>query len=195
MTSISETPLARWEEEDRFFNRNLKEPGSVPGSFLYRGDFAIKLPMRVAGNVIPPNLRADQVILSARADTPELPFFTCRLESFEWLEPLAALLGDTLCATGKYFAFCANVKTGQRYRVKLGAASFYVLALEQGSPFNVLCDLIGVDRDDLKPLGAVAKIEAIVDAAAAFNASYEEVSYERALEVIRTVPVTKVGAI
>jgi len=195
MTSIAGTPLARLENEERLINSNLKEPGSVPGTFVYRGDLAIKLKPQIAGNVFPPELKADQVMLCTQAGVPELPFFTCRLESFETLKALAELLGDLIGGTGKYFAFCANMKSGQRYRIKLGAATFYVLSLEQGTAFNELCDLVDVDRAALKPLGAVAKIETIAQAAAAFNASYEEISYERSLEVMRTVSVTKAGAV
>ncbi|MET0389439.1 MAG: hypothetical protein ABW321_25920 [Polyangiales bacterium] len=184
MTLIAETPLARLDNEERLINGNLKEPGSTPGSFFYRGDFAIKLAPRVAGNVFPPHLKADQVMLSARAGDPQLPFFTCHLQSFETLKPLVDLLGDALGASGKYFAFCSNIKPRQRYRVKAGAATFYILPLAQGTAFNELLDLIGVERDDLKKLSALAKIETIEKAALAFDASYEEISYERGLEVM-----------
>jgi hypothetical protein len=77
------------------------------------------------------------------------------------------------------------MKARQRYRVKVGAATFYILSLEQGAAFNELCELIGVDRDDLEKLGAVAKVEALVQGATAFDESFEEISYERGLEVMR----------
>jgi len=183
MISIAETPLARLENENRLINGNVKEPGKVPGSFLFRGELAIKLgaPSRLP---VPPELKADQVMITATAGQKELSFYACHLDSFESLKPMTELLGDMLGASGKYFAFCSNIKFSAKYRVKMGDATFYILPLEESSSFNELLVLLKIERGSIKKLNLVGKLEALTESVTAFNPSYEQITYERGLEVM-----------
>jgi hypothetical protein len=184
MTSIAETPLARLENEHRLINGNVKDAGSAPGSFLFRGELAIKHGQsgEVASAV--PDLKADQVMISAVAGQKELPFYTCHLVSFASLKPMAELLGDMLGANGKYFAFCSNISYPAKYRVTMGAATFYVLPLEENPAFNELLELLNIERSSIKKLGLVGKLESVANSASAFKPNYEQITYERGLEVM-----------
>jgi hypothetical protein len=183
MTSISETPLARLDSENRLVHESLKGPGSVPGSFLFRGDLAIHFAQQ--GNPsAPPALTADQVMLAALAGQTELSFYTCHLHSFETLKPLAALLGDMLGASGKYFVFCDDIKFSAKYRVQLGGAMFYVLPLDESSAFNALLETLKIERSSIKKLSLTGKIELLAKSVATFNPSYEQITYERGLEMM-----------
>jgi hypothetical protein len=177
MTTIDETPLARLENDQRLLNGTVKDPGTQPGSFLFRGEIAIQRSPES-------ELKADQVMLYASAGKTELPFYACALQSFESLKPMTDLLGDMLGASGKYFAFCSNLKYRSKYRVKMGEATFYVLPLEDNTAFNDLLELLGVDRGSIKRLSVRDKLESIRDKLAAFGPSYEQISYERGLEVM-----------
>jgi len=187
MTSIAETPLARLENEKRLINGNVKEPGSVPGSFLFRGELAICFAQKPDTKSLPA-LTADQVMISAVAGQKELPFYSCHLSSFESLKPLSELLGDMLGANGKYFAFCSNIKFSSKYRVKMGAATFYILPLDDTGSFAELLELLSIERDSIKKRGLLGKLEAVAAGVTKFNPNYESITYERGLEVM--LPVT-----
>jgi hypothetical protein len=185
MTSIAETPLARLENEARLINATVKAPGTQAKRFLYRGELAIKFAQVTERESRPPELKAEQVIASATAGEKELPFFSCYLLSFESLAPMTALLGDMLGANGKYFAFCSNIDLAAKYRVKMGNATFFVLPLEESTVYNELLELVNLDRDGLKKRDANGKVEAIVNAVAKFSPKYEEITYERGLQVMQ----------
>ncbi|MET0390254.1 MAG: hypothetical protein ABW321_30060 [Polyangiales bacterium] len=184
MTSITETPLARLDDEKRLINVNVKEGGSTPGSFLFRGDLAIDFAQPSAAAGQPPALKADQVMLCATAGQDELSFYACALDSFASLKPMADLLGSMLGASGKYFAFCSNLKFSAKYRVKLGEATFYVLPLDENPSFSELLELLKIERSTIKRRDARGKLEAVAQTATGFKASYEEISYERGLELM-----------
>jgi hypothetical protein len=184
MTSIAETPLARLESEHRLINGNIKEPGSAPGSFLFRGELAIRFAQPAGPSSVPTELKADQVMLSAMAGQKELPFYTCHLQSFESLKPMTELLGDMLGASGKYFVFCSDIKFAAKYRVKMGAATFYVLSLDDNTSFNELLELLKIERASIKKRNSLGKLEAVADSVTTFNPSYEQITYERGLEIV-----------
>lgn len=185
MTTIAETPLARLETENRLINGNVKEPGAAPGSFLYRGELALILSKLASKPTPPPELKAEQVLITAQAGKQELPFYACQLSTFASLKPLTEVLGDTLGATGKYFVFCSNLPRETEYSVKMGAATFYVFPLEKKSTvFNELLTLLEVEPDDVKKKGLGAKLDFLTAEVGKFNPTYEQISYERGLELM-----------
>ena len=64
--SITDTAFARLEAEGRLLNSVLKAPTKVPGRFGFRGDIALKFPVRLADEARPPEITSDQVIAVAR---------------------------------------------------------------------------------------------------------------------------------
>ncbi|MEY4577248.1 MAG: hypothetical protein RL701_1951 [Pseudomonadota bacterium] len=184
MTSIAETPLARLENEHRLINGNVKDAGKAPGSFLYRGELAITHGKTGEVASVLPDLKADQVMIAATAGKTEFSFYTCHLQSFASLKPMVEMLGDTLGASGKYFAFCSNINYPGKYKVAMGAATFYVLPLEDKAAFNELLELLNIEHGTIKKLGLVGKLESVANSALKFNPNYEQISYERGLEVM-----------
>lgn len=176
MTSIAETPLARLDTEQRLINSHVKEAGSAPGSFLFRGELAIHL--------APTELKANQVMIAAVAGQKELSFYTCHLDSFASLKPMAELLGDMLGASGKYFVFCNDIKFSSKYRVKMGEATFYVLPLDEKTAFVELLELLNLERGPIKKLDLRGKVEAVANVVGKFNPSYAQLSYEEGLGVL-----------
>ena len=184
MTSIAETPLARLENEARLINATVNSPGALAKRFLYRGELAIKFAPKTERESRPPELKAEQVILSATAGEKELPFFSCYLLSFETLKPLTELLGDMFGPSGKYIVFCSNIDLAAKYRVQMGNATFFVLPLDESTVYNELLELVKIDRDGLKKRDAAGKVEAIVNAVAKFSPKYEDLTYERGLQIM-----------
>ncbi|MET0389520.1 MAG: hypothetical protein ABW321_26340 [Polyangiales bacterium] len=187
MTSIADTPLARFETEGRLINPVIKDASKVAGRFLYRGELAVKLATRTERESRPPELKAEQVIAASQAGEKSLPFAAFYLLSFESLKPTAELLGDALGPDGKYFAFCSNIDLAQKYRVALNGVTFNILPLDESTVYNELLELLRIDRDSLKKLDALGKIDAIVNAVPKFKASYPEITYEKGLEVMQEV--------
>jgi len=187
MTSIAETPLARLENEARLINATVKAPSTVAGRFLYRGEIAVKFAPVTERESRPPELKAEQVVLSTQAGQPALPFFACYLLSFESLLPLSELLGDMLGPNGKYFAFCSNIDLAAKYRVPIGNATFFVLPLDESTVYNEMLELVKVDRDSLKKKDVNGKLDVLINAVAKFSGNYEQITYERGLQLMGPV--------
>src|SRR5271157_1417503 len=131
MTSITETGFARLEAEGRLLNAVLKGPTRWPNRFGFRGELALRFAPKIADEARPPELSVDQVLAIAEAGVPTIPFLSAYLLSFEYLKPLAEVLGETLSTNGKYFAYCNNIDLSSRYRVRMGEAVFYVLPIDE----------------------------------------------------------------
>jgi hypothetical protein len=184
MTSIAETPLARLETERRLINAGLSEAGTADGSFLFRGELAITLSPKGGKN--PPDLKAEQVLITSLASQPALPFVACSLATFASLKPLVEVLGSTLGASGKYFAFCSDLPANANYRVNIGAGTFFVYPLEKkGSVFAELLLLLNIDPESVKKRSLKGKLEALLDEVVTFNPSNESITYERGLELMK----------
>jgi hypothetical protein len=186
MTAMGETCLTRLDAQGRLLNAMVQAPSTVvAGRTLFRGDLAVKFAETTELEKRPPELKVEQVLLAAEAGA--LPFFAAYMLSFESLAPLVEVLGQMLSPGGKYFAFCNNIDLSARYQVPIGNATFYVLPLDESSVFNELLELLKLDKDRLKKLGPIEKVEAIVAGATNFKKSYECISYERGLELMGPV--------
>lgn len=186
-TSIEETPLARLEKENRLLNATVKAASPIAGRFVYRGELAVKLAPSTERESRPPEIKAEQLLASAQAGQKTLPFLACFLWSFEHLGNLRELLGDMLGPDGKYFAFCSNIDLAAQYKVPLGDVTFFVLPLEESTVYNEMLDLVNLDKDSIKKKDAVGKLDVLFDKAGKFKANWEEISFQRGLEVMGPV--------
>jgi hypothetical protein len=180
-TRIDNTGFARLEAEGRLLNPVLKAPTHRPGRFGFRGELALRFAPKIADEARPPELAVDQVLASADDGSPTIPFLAAYLLSFEYLKPLAEVLGETLSPKGKYFLFCNNIDLLKKYRVRWGEATFYVLPIDEAGVYNELLDLLYLERNTLKKLDTAGKHDIIVDTALGFNAYYPFLTYEDGL--------------
>jgi hypothetical protein len=180
-TLISDTGFARLETEGRLLNPVLKAETHHPGRFGFRGELALRFAPKIADEARPPELAVDQVLASADAGSNTIPFFAAYLLSFEYLKPLAEVLGDTMSPTGKYFLFCNNIDLLKKYHVRWGEATFYVLPIDEAGVYNELLELLDLERSALKKLDTAGKLDAIVETALRFTANYPLLTYEDGL--------------
>ncbi len=184
MTAITDTAFARLEAEGRLINPVLKAPSKKPGRFGFRGELALKFAPKLADEARPPELKADQVMAIAEAGSATIPFFACYLHSFEYLKPLAEVLGETLSPDGKYFAYCNNIDLLKRYQVALNGINFYVLPIDEASVYNELLELLYLEKNELKKLDTSAKHDRVADTALKFSDKFPDLSYEEGLKLM-----------
>jgi hypothetical protein len=177
MTRIEDTGFARLEAEGRLLNPVLKAPTHRPGRFGFRGELALRFAPKIADEARPPELSVDQVLASADQGSRTVPFLAAYLLSFEYLKPLAEVLGDALSPDGKYFLFCNNIDLLKKFRVPWGDVAFYVLPIDEAGVYNELLELLGLERNALKKLDTAAKLDAIVETALGFHANYPVLTY------------------
>jgi len=181
MTAIAETGFFKLEAEGRLLNPVLKAPTRTVGRFGFRGDLALKFAEKLADEARPPELAVQQVLAVAHAGEPTIKFFAAYLLSFEYLQAVADVLGETLSPQGRYFAYCNNVDLSSKYRVRMGSIVFYVLPIDEATVYNEILELLYIERNDLKKLDTAGKLDAIADKAANFSADFEEITYEEGL--------------
>ncbi len=181
MTAIAETGFSKLEAEGRLLNPVLKAPTRTVGRFGFRGDLALKFAEKLADEARPPELAVQQVLAVAHAGEPTINFFAAYLLSFEYLQAVADVLGETLSPQGRYFAYCNNVDLSSKYRVRMGSIVFYVLPIDEATVYNEILELLYIERNDLKKLNTAGKLDAIADKAANFSADFEEITYEEGL--------------
>jgi hypothetical protein len=184
---IGDTGFARLEAEGRLLNPVLKAPTHHSGRFGFRGELALRFAPKIADEARPPELAVDQVLASADAGTSTIPFFAAYLLSFEYVKPLAEVLGDSLAPDGKYFLFCNNIDLLKKYRLRWGDATFFILPIDEAGVYNELLELLDLERGALKKLDTAGKHDAVVDAALRFSADYPMLTYEDGL--LRMGPV------
>jgi len=187
MTKIADTAFARLEAEGRLANPVHKAPTKKAGRFGFRGELALKFAPKLADEARPPELTADQVMAIAEGGSSTIPFLACYLHSFEYLKPLAEVLGETLSPTGKYFCYCNNIDLLKRYQVPYNGAVFYVLPIDEAGVYNELLELLYLEKNDLKKLDTAAKLDKVADTALKFSDKFPELSYEEGLKLMGPV--------
>jgi hypothetical protein len=187
MTKIADTAFARLETEKRLVNPVLKAPTKKAGRFGFRGELALKFAPKLADEARPPLLTADQTMAIAEEGNPTIPFLACYLHSFEYLKPLAEVLGETLSPTGKYFCYCNNIDLSKRYQVSLNGASFYILPIDEAGVYNELLELLYLERNDLKRLDTASKLDKVADTAVKFSDKFPDLTYEDGLKLMGPV--------
>ncbi len=187
MTKIADTAFARLEAEKRLVNPVLKAPTKKAGRFGFRGELALKFAPKLADEARPPLLTADQAMAIAEEGNPTIPFLACYLHSFEYLKPLAEVLGDTLSPSGKYFCYCNNIDLSKRYQVSLNGASFYILPIDEAGVYNELLELLYLEKNELKRLDTASKLDKVADAALKFSEKFPDLTYEDGLKLMGPV--------
>ncbi|MCW2284594.1 hypothetical protein M2323_002481 [Rhodoblastus acidophilus] len=120
-------------------------------------------------------------IAAAVADGARLSFLAGQLEKFSQLPLLTAALGGALGADGKYFIYVADVQRGDRYQIAFGDALLYVLPYDDVSVYNELVDVFYLDKSKMKKFDTAAKIDALADGAAKYDARFPNLTYEEGL--------------
>ncbi len=187
MTAIDHTAFARLEREGRLLNPVLKGPTHKPGRFGFRGELALKFTPSTAGEKRPPELAVDQVISVSREGEPAIAFLAAYLLSFDYARVLIDVLGETLCAEGKYFLFCNNIPLDRKFRLVLGGITFHVLPIEEATVYNELLDLLKIDKTELKKLDTAGKQDFLADKASRFTAAWPILTYEDGLALMGPV--------
>ncbi len=187
MTKITDTAFARLEAEGRLVNPVLKSPTRKPGRFGFRGDLALKFAPKMADEARPPELKVEQVMAIAEKGAPTIPFLTAYLHSFEYLKPLAEVLGETLAPSGKYILYCNNIDLSKKYTVPYAGARFTVLPLDESGVYNEILELLYLEKGALKKLDTAGKLDAVADAALGFDESFPEITYEEGLKIMGPV--------
>lgn len=187
MTTIDQTPLGRLEAEGRLFNAVLKGPTTKDGRFGFRGDIALKFQTQLADEKRPPETSIEQVITFGRAGETTLPMLAGYLHSFEYLETAAEVLGDLLSPAGSYFMFCNNIDPRQKYQVTIGRIPFHILPCDESTVWKEMLELVGIEKTDIKKLDTAGKTDALIDAALAFDDGYDEITFQKGIEVMEPV--------
>ena len=184
---LADTAFARLESEGRLLNPVLKGATHKPGRFGFRGELALRFAQKKADEARPPELTCDQVIAIATVGDPKLAFFAGYLLSFEHLQDVAEVLGDTLSAGGKYFLFCNNIDLSKKYQVPLKGALFYVLPIDEATVYNELLELLYLEKGELKKLDTAGKTDRVADAALKFDITFDTITYAEGLALMGPV--------
>jgi hypothetical protein len=184
---LADTAFARLETEGRLLNPVLKGATHKPGRFGFRGELALRFAHKKADEARPPELACDQVIAMATVGDPKLAFFAGYLLSFEHLQDVAEVLGDTLSAGGKYFLFCNNIDLSKKYQVPLKGALFYVLPIDEATVYNELLELLYLEKGELKKLDTAGKTDRVADAALKFDITFDTITYAEGLALMGPV--------
>ncbi|WP_417711797.1 hypothetical protein [Roseibium aggregatum] len=187
MTTIDQTPLGRLESEGRLFNAVLKGPTTKEGRFGFRGDIAIKFQEQVADEKRPPEYSIEQVLTFSEEDKQYIPVLVGYLHSFEYLKPAVEVLADVLSPDGTYLMFCNNIDLRSQYKVKMGDITFYVLPCDESTVWKETLELMGIEKNDIKKLNTAGKTDFVLDATLGFNNGFDEISYEKGLEIMEPV--------
>jgi hypothetical protein len=187
MTTLTTSALARLDAEGRLLNNVFKGPTKKAGRIGFRGDIALKFAAKMADEARPPETSIDQVIASARADGTTIDFLAAFLLSFEYLKPLAEVLGDSLSPTGTYILFCDNIDLSTKYTCEFAGATFAILPIDEATVYNETLELLYLEKNDLKKLDTAGKVDAIADKAAGFKPTFPKISYEDGLKVMGPV--------
>ncbi|WP_226581625.1 hypothetical protein [Acuticoccus sediminis] len=187
MTTIDDTALARLEAEGRLFNAVLKAEMPQPGRFGFRGDIALRFQQQMADEKRPPDYSIEQVATFARAGEATIPALAGYLHSFAYLEDVVAVMGDLLSPTGVYLMFCNNIDLRAQYRVVMNGIPFSVLPCDESTVWKELTELLGIEKSELKKLDTAGKTDVVLDALLDFGDAFDEITFQRGVEVMEPV--------
>lgn len=189
MTTISETPLASLDSENRLMSPVFKGATATPGGFGFRGAIALKFAQQLSDEARPPQIKFDQVMTVANTGESTLPFLAGVALSLEHLDLLMDVLGDKLSPTGKYFFFAGNLDISKRYQITHRGVTFWVLPLDEATVYNELLDLFNIEKNDLKKLDTAGKLVAVADGAAKYDDKFEVISFEEGLKIMGPIKI------
>ena len=172
------SPIQILDQQKRLFSPVYKGPLKKPGSEGFRGEIALKFAKLLADEARPPEMSGFQLMFASTGD--KLDFFSVEVKSLAYLRELRDVFGDLLKADGKYFVFAGNVDISKKYMIELDGISFYILPLDEGTVYNEMLELVGLDRNELKKLETDAKLVRIAEAAGKFKSSkFPSITFEQ----------------
>ena len=160
-----------------------------PGVFGFRGEIALKFADKLSDEARPPEIKLDQVMMSAAAGAPTISFLAAFGLSLEYLRLLCEVLGDKLGADGKYFYFAGNLDISRKYQISYGGATFWVLPLDEATVYNELLDEFRIEKSDLKKLDTAGKLRVISDKATEFSETWTSIGFDEALKIMGPIKV------
>ena len=175
------------EQEKKLLSPVFSGKTGKPDTYGFRGNLVLKEAEKFADEARPPEIMADQVILSA--DSKKIGFLGCHVDSLAHLSLIVNILKPYLDAQGKYFVFAGNIDISQKYFIELDGIGFYILPLDEATVWNELLECFNLDRGDLKKLGSGEKIDALVNAAARFGGKFKTITFEEGLTVMGPVRI------
>ncbi len=188
MTTIAETPFASLDAEGRLLSPVHKGP-IKPGAFGFRGEIALKFAEKYADEARPPEIKLDQVMMTASAGAAGIDFLAGFAVSLEYLRLLCEVLGDKLTPSGKYFFFAGNLDISKRFQISYGGANFWVLPLDEATVYNELLEEFRIEKSDLKKFDTAGKLSAISSKAAEFTEKWPQITFEEALQIMGPIKV------
>jgi len=174
---LDDTALGKLSANHRLLNAVLKEPLPRGGHFGFRGDIALAFQEQKADEARPPAYSLEQVLAVADAATGKIPALVGYLHNFAWLKETAEVLADYIDPAGTYLFFANNIDFLKKYRVPFGAATAYVLPLDESTVWKETLELVDIDKNDVKKLNGAQKLELVMDKVASFTATYPEITY------------------
>jgi len=179
MTGILQTALAGLEREQRLQNPLLKGETRASRRVGFRGDLVLKFR---GDDPSQPELLCRQVSTCGNTGAPTIAFFAGKLASFAHLKEVASVLNGILKGGGKYFLFCDDLAASSRYQVPHAGVMWYMLPTTTDSVERELLNLLYIDQADFVELGAVEQLDAVADAAAQFDITFDMMTYAEGLE-------------
>jgi len=177
--------LETLKQQERLLSAVFSGATQTAGRMGFRGELALKFAVSTAGEKRPPEIKAEQVLLTAEG--ADIGFLACFVDSLAYLQALVEVMGAFLVPEGKYFLFAGNIDISKRYTIDMGKLRFYVLPLDEATVYNELLELLYLERGDLKRLGNGEKLDVIATAAAGFTGEFEPIPFAQGLQVMGEV--------
>ena len=159
----------------------------LPDTYGFRGNLVLKEAEKFADEARPPEIFADQVIISSNGD--KITFMACHVDSLAHLAEVYTMLKPYLVESGKYFIFAGNVDISEKYYITYEGIGFYVLPLDEATVWNEILECFSLDRGDIKRLSSGGKVDALAAAATGFDGKFKKISFEEGLAVMGPVRI------
>jgi hypothetical protein len=189
MTDFNSSPLGKLDAAGRLLSPVCKGPTAKGGRFGFRGEIALKLAPSTAGEKRPPEIKTDQVFMTATGD--KIQFYASYVDSAAHLEMIADLLAPYLSRDGKYFVWAGNVDLLKKYSVSLHGVTFGILPLDEGTVYNEVLDLLYLEKGDLKKSTMEQKLDTITDTATSFTNTFPATPMAQVLSEMGPVKVAE----
>ncbi len=181
------TIIEKLEQEKKLYSPVFSGKTGLPDTWGFRGNLVLKEAEKLADEARPPEIFADQVIISA--DAAKINFLACHVDSLGHLEYIVEALKPYLHMGGKYFVFAGNIDISEKYFIELGGSGFFILPLDEATVWNEILDCFSLERGDLKRLGSGEKIDAVAAAASGFSGRFRNISYEEGLAAMGPIRI------
>lgn len=163
--------------EPLFFNANFRE---ADGAYVaYRGELVLK-EGEVAdalGRKKPPVEVMKQAIVLTEGD--QLRLLSGSIDELQYFPSLLDKFGDVLQSGARVVLFVVNIDAP--FVVRANAASVVCIPLVQGMTWNVLLEMLGLEKGDFKGLSAAGKVVMLFRELGQHVFKYPETTIDEAL--------------